>query len=402
MPKLIAICEAFRMESTYPRWKRLSEIRPGLEVILVAPKYYEDKTWPEKRIFETKKITTESFSVIPIDIRSCRYTRNGFISLELLKLLINEKPDFLYMIGFEANNIVLQLAHTRFLWDRNCKKIAFTMRGLPFPLYSRFYRFRWSIARRFFNAICCHYPRAIDVIKNQGGFKGPVYLQTQVGVDQNVHYFSKERRENARRKFGIGSDEFIFGMACRIEDSKGIFEVLEALPKRNGYRLLVIGDGIQRVQFEQKIRDLNLEEIVIYPGFVSMGDGVAEALCSMDMFIHYPKTTETWMDTFPLAVVQAMATKRAVIGSNSGAVPYQIGNADLIVPESNPNELNKKLNYFLDNKDEAVELGIQAYERVLNTFEIEHLTKTFAIVLDDIANNFEIKAHQDQANFSIL
>ncbi len=387
------------MPSTYPRWRRFAEINPDTEVVLIAPRYYEDRTWPEVRIFETEPVNEGKFRVIPIDMRRKRFTRNGFLSWELLQILRREKPDFLYMIGYEVDNIIMQLAATRFFWDRGCRKVAFTMRGLPFPLFSRHYRLRWSVSKKFFDAICCHYPHAVDIIRQQGGYRGRIFMQTQIGVDKNVHYFSEERRKNARSKFGISASEFIFGIACRIEDSKGVFEVLDALPEREDYRLLVLGDGIHKKEFLEKIREKGLENRIVFPGFVSMGEGVAEALCAMDAFIHFPKTTSHWIDTFPLAVVQAMATRLPVIGSDSGAVPYQIGNKDLIVPEGNAEALRNKLLYLLENPDKVRHLGNEAYERVLKTFEIEHLTRSFSCVVEDIISRREVSGHEDQANF---
>lgn len=399
MKKMIAICEAFRMPSTYPRWRRLTEIGEGMEVILIAPKYFEDHTWPEVRIFETTPVNDGNFRVIPINMKRTRFTRNGFLSFDLLRILMKEKPDFLYLIGYEVDNIIIQNYLTRFLWDKGCKKVCFTMRGLPLPLNIKGFYWRWLISKKFFDAICCHYPHAITVLRHQGQFNGPIYLQTQVGVDKKVHYFSEDRRKNAREKLGIKPEEFIFGMACRMEESKGIFDVLDALPERRDYRLMILGDGIHKNKFQTCVKEKGIENQVLCPGFIPMGEDVAEALCAMDVFIHYPKTTNYWIDTFPLAVVQAMACKLPVIGSDSGAIPYQIGNQDWIVPETNPIELKKKMLYCLDNREELLITREQSYQRVLKTFEIDHLTQTFSIVMDDIFNNRWVPEHQDQANF---
>lgn len=397
--KLVIICEAFRIPATYQRWRLLSQINSDMEVLLIAPKYFEDRTWPELRIFETEPVNEQCFRVLPINMRRTRFTKNGFLSWEFIQILKKEKPDLLYMIGFEVDNIVLALAGTKWYWGNKCKPVAFTMRGLPFPLENKHYNLRWTICKRFFSAICCHYPEAINILQLQGGFKKPIYLQTQVGVDVKVHFFSQERRHRSRAKYAISNEEFVFGMACRIEDSKGVFEVLEALPLDKKYKLLVLGDGIHINTFKEKIVQKGLEDKVILAGFVEMGEGVAEALCAMDAFIHFPKSTPTWIDTFPLAVVQAMAVGLPVIGSDSGAVPYQIGNPDMIVKGRNTKELSNKIVSILENPELMETERKRVLSRVENTFEIKHLTKCLNEVFLDILAEKWNPEHQDQANF---
>ena len=397
--KFIAVCEAFRMPSTYERWRYFAKLNPGLEVTLIAPAEYEDRTWPKVRIFKTQELDEPGFKVRTVNMKRGPFTKNGFLSVKLLQILRKEKPDFLYMIGYEVDNILMLLAFTRWFWDRDCIKIGFTMRGLPFPLGGLHYRTRWNITKNFYNAFCCHYPRAIEIIRNQGGFKGPIYMQTQVGVNKKVNYFSEDRRALARRKYALADDIFIFGMACRIEESKGVFDVLNALPFREDYQLFLMGDGVDKAELIQTIKKKGLEDRVILPGFIPMGEKVAEAMCALDAFIHFPKTTPTWIDTFPLAVVQAMATALPVIGSDSGAVPYQIGDDEMIVEEGNIKELKKKIVELLDNPKLRDEKGAKNLVRVQDTFEIEHLSKSFSLLTSDLQRGVYVAHHIDQANF---
>jgi len=387
------------MPSTYDRWRYFAKLNPGLEVTLIAPAEYEDHTWPEVRIFKTQELDEPVFKVRTINMKRGQFTKNGFLSLKLLQILRKEKPDFLYMIGYEVDNILMLLAATRCLWDLNCIKIGFTMRGQPFPLGGLHYRTRWSITKKFYNAFCCHYPKAIEIIRDQGGFKGPIYMQTQVGVNKKVNYFSEDRRALARQKYGLADDVFIFGMACRIEESKGVFDVLNALPPREDYQLFLMGDGIDKAKLIQTIKQKGLEDRVILPGFIPMGEKVAEAMCALDAFIHVPKSTPTWIDTFPLAVVQAMATGLAVIGSDSGAVPYQIGDEEMIVEEGNSEALKEKIVELLENPKWREEKGANNLVRVLETFEIEHLSKSFSAITADLRKGVYVSHHIDQANF---
>ena len=106
-----------------------------------------------------------------------------------------------------------------------------------------------------------------------------------------------------------------------------------------------------------------------------------------DCLLHVPRTTKTWVDTFPLAVVQGMACSIAIIGSDSGAIPYQLGENGIIVKEHNPYEIRKVLMKLLERKIKAADYGSKLLERATNCFEIEHLNRLLLDTVKDQLNN---------------
>ena len=96
----------------------------------------------------------------------------------------------------------------------------------------------------------------------------------------------------------------------RTQDVIKIFnEVLKEVPSK----LLMVGDGPERMSAELLVSELGIEESVI---FLGNSNEVVKILCYTDVFL-LPSETES----FGLAALEAMAASSAVISTNTGGLP---------------------------------------------------------------------------------
>lgn len=96
----------------------------------------------------------------------------------------------------------------------------------------------------------------------------------------------------------------------RVEDVIKIFyEVQKEIPSK----LLLIGEGPERIKAEALTKALHLKEKVFFLGNSTEIDKI---LCYSDVFLLPSKT-----ESFGLAALEAMAAKTAVISSNTGGLP---------------------------------------------------------------------------------
>ncbi len=86
-------------------------------------------------------------------------------------------------------------------------------------------------------------------------------------------------------------------------------EVLKEVPSK----LLMVGDGPERMSAELLVSELGIEESVI---FLGNSNEVVKILCYTDVFL-LPSETES----FGLAALEAMAASSAVISTNTGGLP---------------------------------------------------------------------------------
>ena len=244
------------------------------------------------------------------------------------------------------------------------------------------------MVKRFHDFMCVHYPKGKEIFQVQGKFKKPIYIQTQIGVNSEIFYPSEKSRTIKRQVLSIPNDAFVFCYLARIHEEKGIFDILEAFKHIDyDFKLLILGNGKDSKKVKENIVNFKLENKVKLLGYVENETEVAEYLNASDCLLHVPRTTKTWVDTFPLAVVQGMACSIAIIGSDSGAIPYQLGENGIIVKEHNPYEIRKVLMKLLERKIKAADYGSKLLERATNCFEIEHLNRLLLDTVKDQLNN---------------
>ncbi len=104
----------------------------------------------------------------------------------------------------------------------------------------------------------------------------------------------------------------------KVKRTQDVVHIFEKIQKEIPSKLLMVGDGPERVYCEQLCRDL---EICKNVRFLGKQDAVEEILSVSDLFI-MPSESES----FGLAALEAMACKVPVITSNAGGLPELVIN----------------------------------------------------------------------------
>jgi len=143
-------------------------------------------------------------------------------------------------------------------------------------------------------------------------------IQNEIRVIPNfidLNRFSLKAKDHFKKAIAPNDERIIihtsnFRKVKRTLDVIRIFEkILKVVPSK----LLMVGDGPDRVYSEQLCRDLGIAENV---RFLGKQDAVEEILSVSDLFI-MPSESES----FGLAALEAMACKVPVITSNAGGLP---------------------------------------------------------------------------------
>ncbi|MEE2699740.1 MAG: N-acetyl-alpha-D-glucosaminyl L-malate synthase BshA [Bacteroidota bacterium] len=148
-------------------------------------------------------------------------------------------------------------------------------------------------------------------------------------IDSTLYYH--EQDEILRKSFAANNEKIIihisnFRKVKRVQDVLRVFaKIKDVVPSK----LLLIGDGPERLKMEQLCRNLDLCDSVRFIGKLKV---VEKVLSVSDLFL-LPSTTES----FGLVALEAMASKAVVISSNTGGLP-----------EVN---INNETGYLLDVKD---------------------------------------------------
>ena len=132
-------------------------------------------------------------------------------------------------------------------------------------------------------------------------------------IDSKLYKFENDK--TLRRSFAKDSEKIIihisnFRKVKRVQD---VLKVFVKIRKEIPSKLLLIGDGPERLKMEQLCRNLDLCDNVRFIGKLK----AVERVLSVSDLLLLPSETES----FGLVALEAMASKVPVVSSNSGGLP---------------------------------------------------------------------------------
>jgi glycosyltransferase involved in cell wall biosynthesis len=191
-------------------------------------------------------------------------------------------------------------------------------------------------------------------------------IQTQIGVDED--YFHPDTRERERIRSKLELNGFVVGFVGRIIWEKGVLDIANAIGRLpEDVHFLVVGRGNDMNRLMDIASKSGWEKRLRLIGQVSHAD-VPSYMRAMDCLVLGSRTTEGWVDTFPNVVAQAMATGLPVIGSNSGAIPFMLGDRGLLFQEGSVDEIVEHVMSLRSDEILRLRMGESLRERALSEF----------------------------------
>ena len=173
------------------------------------------------------------------------------------------------------------------------------------------------------------------------GIKETLILIVELGIDTKMFAKKKVKRSS---KLTIG-----FSGRFAIEKNiKTLYKVFLKLKTKYNIELLLIGDGPERKHFPEA----NIT------GFV---ENVEDYLNKLDIYV-MPSTEETTC----LAALEAMSCELPVVANKVGVIKNIIKDGDNGYFFKDEFELEQKLIYLIEHKNERLKLGINARKAVLD------------------------------------
>ena len=173
----------------------------------------------------------------------------------------------------------------------------------------------------------------------------------------DLKLYDKKFNKNLRSSYA-NSDEFIlthisnFRKVKRVND---VIEVFNLVSKMHKCKLLMIGDGPERLEAEQLCRKYGLSNKIKFLGKLKLIENI---LSFADVFL-LPSETES----FGLVALEAMASKTVVISTNSGGLPeVNIDNKTGFLSDvGDIDKMSKDISNLLSNKELLETMKINAF-----------------------------------------
>lgn len=174
---------------------------------------------------------------------------------------------------------------------------------------------------------------------------------------------------NLEEEFGIQNDELIIGNIGRLCRQKAQQYLIEALPQVlkefEKFKVLLVGKGRKREIFKKKVKELGLENKVIFTGF---RDDIPSILRQLDFMVH----TAIYEGGCPWIILEAMMAGVPIVATDSTTLPEFItdGENGYLAENKNPNDIAEKMIKMIrtENRDE---LGRKGAKIAKNKFSFE-------------------------------
>ena len=172
-----------------------------------------------------------------------------------------------------------------------------------------------------------------------------------------------------RKRYHLEGKKVILTVS-RLVKHKGHENILKALPQAlkrvPNLVYIVIGRGEEEGVLRETVKDLKLEERVVFAGEVVEELPLYYAACDLFIMPSYEIKERGDVEGFGIAYLEANACGKPVIGGRSGGVPDAIidGETGLLVDPLNINQIADVLIKLLTNPEYSQKLGKKGRERV--------------------------------------
>jgi len=196
------------------------------------------------------------------------------------------------------------------------------------------------------------------------------------------------------------SHMLVVGFAGRLVPGKGADHLIRAIAQANKQipiKLLIAGDGPERPRLALLAQEVGAVRQVDFLG-------VIEALPAFWQRCHVAVVpSDTFVESFSMVTLEAMASGRPIIATRNGAIPELIvdGESGTLVPPGDVEILTRALIDYAEQSNLRSAHGAAGRERAVERFHIEDCAQAYLDLFAELAANRRCgpfggtKAHRD-------
>lgn len=201
------------------------------------------------------------------------------------------------------------------------------------------------------------------------------------GVDA-ARFSPNERDASLRASWKVAPDEVVVLYAGRLIQEKGLTNLLIAASQIQHlpFRVILVGAGGDLPRLQRAVVALHLEDRVTFVPWVPHAQ-VPSVLASADIFAMPSLPTPYWEEQFGFSMVEAMASGLPVVSTESGSIPFVVGDGAALVPPYNIEALSTALARLVADPDLRVRMGGDGRRRIETELNVETVARRLARLL---------------------
>ncbi len=378
--RILVASHTYIVDINRAKFKILAKLEPGIEVTVVVPQRWKPGG-VQNKIIETEFYQQGSFKVVPISNFS--QNNQGLLTFgtDIIQLLQEFQPQIIQVEQGSKSLAYAQLITLNKILKFKAKNIFFTWWNLPYEL-------KWPVSV-LENCNLQHTDGIIvgnldgSNILRQRGYQNTLKVMPQLGVDETLFYPTCKDADLSRKSC-IEPTDFVVGFVGRFVEEKGLLTLAKALAglKQMPWKWLLVGQGKLRSQIVAKSIKWGISDRIIWvesisheevPAYINLMNCLV--LPSQTSYKFKTLTTVGWKEQFGHVLIEAMACKVPVIGSDCGEIPHVIGDAGLVFPEGNADKLRECLQQLIERPELVADFGDRGYHRVMNNYTNQALAE---------------------------
>ncbi|RLG21215.1 hypothetical protein DRN74_03025 [Candidatus Micrarchaeota archaeon] len=289
----------------------------------------------------------------------------------LRKILKSERPDFIHL-------------HNRFFLSYD--SVIFWKRIYKIPLFLTLHNARPvgidfitdTLGQLFDESIGKIVMKSADMIIGNSEYTLQItvpegFPESRTRVLYNGIDTKKYRKVRNKVKEELGCENLMLTVA-RFQPQKGIKYVIDSLPQirkeEPDFKALIIGRGPEEHMLKRRVKELNMEDKVIFiTHFISEKELIAY-YSAADVFV-----LPSLYEPFGLVFTEAMSCETVPIGTFVGGIPEVIGEVGSLIPPKNEKAVAKEVIKYFSDKKLARREGKKGRKRAERYFDWEKITK---------------------------
>ncbi|MGK7944395.1 MAG: hormogonium polysaccharide biosynthesis glycosyltransferase HpsO [Microcystaceae cyanobacterium] len=370
--KILVASHTYIVKLNCEKLKKLANLRPDIEVTVVVPKIWQPGG-VQNKVIESQPWEEGNFKVVPLSNFS--QNNQGLLTFgqDIIALLKDFQPNIIQVEqGIKSFAYAEFITLNKFL-NLKAKNCFFTWWNLPYQS-----KFPLSLLENYniqnTDGLVAGNKDAVDILQDHG-FKNQHTILPQLGVDEQL--FAPKEQPKLSQEFGMSDAEFVIGFVGRFVREKGILTLIKALSKLKdlNWKLLLLGRGELKETLKEEAEKIGINERLILVESVPH-DEVANYINLMNVLV-LPSETDMnfktltsvgWKEQFGHVLIEAMACKVPVIGSNSGEIPNVIGEAGMIFPEKDADALSHCLRQLIEQPQQVEQYANLGYQRAMENY----------------------------------
>ena len=312
---------------------------------------------------------------IPYELLIQKMAYDPLLIPQAMRFMKKYKPDVLQSHGYKSHLICLFLK-----WMTGIPWIAFfhgwTSGGFKIKCYNNLEKILLGFSDRVV-------PVSQSMISNLN-YKW--IDKKKIKVIQNAvdpkEYSAEADFKNVRERYGVKWDELLLAVIGRLSLEKGHKFLIDSLPaiqkELPKLKVMFIGEGALKENCQQRVKDLDLVERVIFTGYQN---DLGPFYQGIDLLV-LPSLSEG----MPNVALEAMLFGKPVVATRVGGVPEVVldGKTGILVDRANSQQLAHAIIKMFQNPDLLRSWGMAGRERVLKDFNPAQRVKKIAALYEDV------------------